>query len=66
VIRLRLPALRERREDVPALARFFLQKSAKELGVEAKRITDAALARLMQFDFPATCASSRTSATGSP
>jgi len=52
VIRLRLPALRERREDVPALARFFLQKSAKELGVEAKRITDAALARLIQFDFP--------------
>ncbi|CAN7424281.1 nitrogen regulation protein NR(I) [Rhizobacter sp. LjRoot28] len=52
VIRLRLPALRERREDVPALARFFMQKSAKELGVEAKRITEAALARLMQFDFP--------------
>ncbi len=52
VIRLRLPALRERREDVPALARFFLQKSAKELGVEAKRITDAALERMMRFDFP--------------
>ncbi|MGY4828365.1 nitrogen regulation protein NR(I) [Sphaerotilaceae bacterium SBD11-9] len=52
VIRLRLPALRERREDVPALARFFLQKSAKELGVEAKRITEAALHRLTQFDFP--------------
>jgi two-component system nitrogen regulation response regulator GlnG len=52
VIRLRLPALRERREDVPSLAKFFLQKSARELGVEAKRITDAALARLMQFDFP--------------
>jgi len=52
VIRLRLPALRERREDVPALTRFFLQKSARELGVEAKRITDAALARLMKFDFP--------------
>ena len=52
VIRLRLPALRERSEDVPALTRFFLQKSAKDLGVEAKRITDAALARLMRFDFP--------------
>ncbi len=52
VIRLRLPALRERREDVPSLTRFFLQKSAKELGVEAKRITEAALSRLMQFDFP--------------
>jgi len=52
VIRLRLPALRERREDIPALTRFFLQKSAKELGVEAKRITDAALARFATFDFP--------------
>jgi two-component system, NtrC family, nitrogen regulation response regulator GlnG len=37
---------------VPALARFFLQKSAKELGVEAKRITEAALARLTRFEFP--------------
>ena len=52
VIRLRLPALRERAEDVPSLTRFFLQKSAKELGVDAKRITDAALAQLMRFDFP--------------
>ena len=40
VIRLRLPALRERREDIAMLTRFFLQKSAKELGVDAKRITD--------------------------
>ena len=52
VIRLRLPALRERREDVPALTRFFLAKSAKELGVEAKRITEPAVERLMDFDFP--------------
>jgi len=52
VIRLRLPALRERQEDIPPLTRFFLQKSARELGVEGKRITEAALARLSQFDFP--------------
>ena len=52
VIRLRLPALRERREDIPMLTRFFLQKSAKELGVDAKRITDGALARLAVFEFP--------------
>ena len=52
VIRLRLPALRERQEDIPTLTRFFLQKSARELGVEGKRITDAAVSRLMQFDFP--------------
>ena len=52
VIRLRLPPLRERREDIAMLTRFFLQKSAKELGVDAKRITDEALQRLMAFDFP--------------
>jgi two-component system nitrogen regulation response regulator GlnG len=52
VIRLRLPALRERREDIPMLTRFFLGKSARELGVDAKRITDAALDRLTAFDFP--------------
>jgi two-component system nitrogen regulation response regulator GlnG len=52
VIRLRLPALRERREDVSTLARHFLQQSAQQLGVEPKRISDAALARLSVFAFP--------------
>ena len=52
VIRLRLPALRERREDVPMLTRHFLQRSAQQLGVEPKRISDAAMATLMQFHFP--------------
>jgi len=52
VIRLRLPALRERREDIPSLARFFLGKSAKDLGVEAKRLSEAALQRLVAFDYP--------------
>ncbi len=52
VIRLRLPPLRERREDIAGLARFFLQKSAKELGVEAKRISESALTRLTAFDYP--------------
>ena len=52
VIRLRLPALRERREDIPALTRHFLQQSARQLGVEPKRISDAALVRLGRFDFP--------------
>ncbi|RYF81792.1 MAG: nitrogen regulation protein NR(I) [Comamonadaceae bacterium] len=52
VIRLRLPALRERREDVAGLARHFLQQSAKQLGVEPKRISEAALARLSVFAFP--------------
>ncbi len=52
VIRLRLPALRERREDIPMLTRHFLQVSARQLGVEAKRISEAALERLEQFAFP--------------
>ena len=52
VIRLRLPALRERREDVAPLTRHFLQVSAHQLGVEVKRISDAALAVLEAFPFP--------------
>ncbi|MDP1954071.1 MAG: nitrogen regulation protein NR(I) [Polaromonas sp.] len=52
VIRLRLPALRERREDVFMLTRHFLQQSAKQLGVEPKRISDAALQQLSTFAFP--------------
>lgn len=43
VIRLRLPALRERREDIPLLIKHFLQHSATELGVETKQPSPAAL-----------------------
>ncbi len=52
VIRLRLPPLRERREDVPTLARYFLQRSARDLGVEAKRLSEAAMQAFSSFDFP--------------
>ncbi|KAF7600787.1 MAG: nitrogen regulation protein NR(I) [Candidatus Dactylopiibacterium carminicum] len=52
VIRLRLPPLRERREDVPLLAKHFLSHSSQELGVETKRLTEAALKHLQSFDFP--------------
>ncbi len=51
VIRVRLPSLRERREDIPLLARHFLQKSAHELGVEAKRFSEASLKQLCGLDF---------------
>ncbi|HEX9628278.1 MAG TPA: nitrogen regulation protein NR(I) [Acidiferrobacterales bacterium] len=49
VIRVHIPPLRERRDDIPALARHFLKTSAQELGVEAKRLlpeTEETLCRL--------------------
>ncbi len=52
VIRLRLPPLRERREDIALLARHFLARSARELGVESKRLTDDALQFVSQLHFP--------------
>ena len=52
VIRLRLPALRERREDVADLAKHFLAVSARGVGVPVKRLSDAALHALSQFDYP--------------
>jgi two-component system nitrogen regulation response regulator GlnG len=52
VIRLRLPSLRERAEDIPLLTRHFLALSAKQLGVEPKRIADDALAHIARLEFP--------------
>jgi len=52
VVRLRLPPLRERPEDIAPLARHFLQKSARELGVEPKVMSDDALKLLGTFAFP--------------
>jgi two-component system, NtrC family, nitrogen regulation response regulator GlnG len=52
VIRVRLPSLRERSEDIPLLAKHFLAMSAKQLGVEPKRIADDALAHLSRLELP--------------
>jgi two-component system nitrogen regulation response regulator GlnG len=52
VIRLRLPPLRERREDISVLTHYFLKQSAIQLGVEPKRISDSALLVLQNFQFP--------------
>ena len=52
VIRVRMPAMRERREDIAPLARHFLAKSALELGVEPKRLSDEVLAHLARLEFP--------------
>ena len=52
VIRLQLPSLAERREDIPQLAQHFLQNAAKELGGSAKRLTAAAEHALQQAPWP--------------
>ena len=52
VIRLRLPSMRERREDIPILTRYFLTQSAKQLGAEVKRMSDNAMLFLSGLDLP--------------
>ncbi|MDE2310925.1 MAG: sigma 54-interacting transcriptional regulator, partial [Betaproteobacteria bacterium] len=52
VVELNLPPLRERREDIPLLAKYFLQKSARELGVEQKSFSEATIQYLAAQDFP--------------
>ncbi|HLU02022.1 MAG TPA: nitrogen regulation protein NR(I) [Advenella sp.] len=52
VIRLRVPPLRERREDIGQLAAHFLKVAASSLGVAPKQLSPEALDILQQFDFP--------------
>lgn len=52
VIRLHVPALRERREDIPALARHFLAVAARELGVEPKVLSPQTEALLGAYEWP--------------
>lgn len=52
VVRLKLPALRERKEDIEKLANYFLTRSAKELKVDSKVLSKPACAELMKFNWP--------------
>jgi PAS domain S-box-containing protein len=52
VVRLELPPLRERREDVPLLVDHFVARFNRLKGRDIAGLADAALARLMEHDFP--------------
>jgi two-component system nitrogen regulation response regulator GlnG len=52
VIRIHLPALRERREDIPLLASHFLRKAAKELSVDVKTLDEETSDYLSKLDWP--------------
>ena len=52
VIRLRLPPLRDRPEDIPALAEHFLTLAAKSLKTEKKHLSQKASERIAVFPFP--------------
>jgi DNA-binding NtrC family response regulator len=52
VVAIDIPPLREHKEDIPALAQFFLEKFARESGKPAHNITPAAMKTLMDFHWP--------------
>ncbi len=52
VVKLTMPALRERKEDIPMLTRHFVQKYAKRCNVKAKPVSREAMAALVNYDWP--------------
>jgi transcriptional regulator with GAF, ATPase, and Fis domain len=52
VVKLTMPALRERREDIPMLTRHFVQKNAKRCKVKAKAVSREAMAALVNYEWP--------------
>jgi Nif-specific regulatory protein len=52
VIRMVMPALRERRDDIPMLARYFVEKYSPRVKVKPKLISEEALALMMNYDWP--------------
>ena len=52
VMCIAIPPLRDRKEDIPELARVYLQQAARELGIGAKSLSEDALEAMMAYDWP--------------
>ena len=52
VIEIRIPPLRERREDIPLLARHFMERLSHELGKDISEVSEGALRLLMDYNWP--------------
>jgi two-component system nitrogen regulation response regulator NtrX len=52
VVPLRVPSLRERREDIPVLAEHFMQRFAETAGVAGRQLSEDAMAALQSYDWP--------------
>ncbi len=52
VVPIEIPPLRERKEDIPYLVRYFVDKLGRENGGDVREITDAAVEKLMQYSWP--------------
>ncbi|HXN06194.1 MAG TPA: sigma-54 dependent transcriptional regulator [Nitrospiria bacterium] len=52
VVTIRLPPLRQRKEDIPALARYFLEEACRKLNKPLIAVSSAAMDRMMAYDWP--------------
>ena len=52
VVPIKMPSLKERREDVPELARHFLERSAETSGIPGRQLSTDAMAALQAYDWP--------------
>ena len=52
VVPIRLPALRERKDDIPLLVKHFIDKFNREMGMEVRHISPAAMELLMEYEYP--------------
>jgi len=52
VVPIEVPALRERREDIPELVTYFMERAAETAGLPQRHLSDDALAALRAYDWP--------------